>query len=286
MPDLSIVYELIGRALPFDCMRYGFMRHAFLGLLILAPMVSAMGVQAVNFRMAFFADAIGHSAFAGVALGLLLSVDPRYSMPALGLAVGMAIISFQRRSKLSVDTAIGVVMSAVLALGIAMVSRDRHLAKDIHGFLFGDILTIGDSEILTMLGLFAILSAFQFWGYNRMALMVVNQTLAKTHHVNVKAYQYAYAALLSIIVIFSVRAVGVFLVVAMLVVPAATARNLARSAGGMFWWALAVGLSSAIAGLLISAQRWSQMATGATVVLCACGWFVASIVIRKQRRTM
>ena len=285
MSGLSTIYDLTGRAMPLDCMHYGFMRHAMLGLLILAPMVSAMGVQVVNFRMAFFAEAIGHSTFAGVALGLLLSVSPSYSMPLLGLAVGAVIIALQKGSKLSVDTTIGVTMSAIVAFGIAMVSRDRHLAKDMHSFLFGDILTIDDTEILMMMGLFAILASFQFWGYNRMTLMVVNPILAKTHGVKVKVYQYAYAAMLSIIVIFSVRAVGVFLVTAMLVVPAATARNLARSAGGMFWWALAAGLSSAVIGLLISAQRWSQMATGATVVLCACVWFIASLAIRRQRRS-
>jgi zinc transport system permease protein len=85
------------------------------------------------------------------------------------------------------------------------------------------------------------------------------------------------------VVIASVEAVGVLLVTALLIVPAAAARNLARSAGGMFWWALLVGVTSSVAGLLLSAQDWARTATGATVVLCACAWFAASAVVGRLR---
>jgi zinc transport system permease protein len=111
----------------------------------------------------------------------------------------------------------------------------------------------------------------------------LNPALARAHRVQVAAYRYIYAALLSLVVIMSVRAVGVLLVTALLIVPAATARNLARSAGAMFWWALVVSLTSAVAGLLVSAQTWAQTATGATVVLCACVWFLLSAVMPRGR---
>ena len=219
--DLPSIYEIIGRAIPLACMKYHFMQHAFLGLLLLAPMASTMGVQVVNARMAFFSDAIGHSAFAGVALGIMLSIDPLWSMPLLGVAAGLGIVALQRRGKLSTDTAIGVSMSAVVAFGLAIISRDRHLARNMNSFLFGDILSINDTDILALAGLFSLLMAFQLWSYNRIALMTVNQIMAKTHGVSTRFYCYAQAALLSALVIFSVRAVGVFLVTAMLVVPAA-----------------------------------------------------------------
>lgn len=288
MLDLTPVYDLIAAALPFECMEARFMQQALLGLVLLAPMAAAMGVQVVNFRMAFFSDAISHSAFAGVALGLVLSVSAQWTMPAFGLMVGLGIMAVQRRSTLSSDTIIGVFFSAVIAFGLAVVSRDRNVARDLQRFLYGDILTIGDGDILALIALFVILMAFQACGYNRMLYVGLNPVLAKAHRVQVAVYQYLFAGLLSLVVIFSVWAVGVLLVTAMLIVPAAAARNFARSAGGMFWWAVAVSFSSSVAGLLVSAQDWARTATGATIILCSCLWFLASAAVsyRKGGRSM
>ena len=276
MIDLSSIYELIGRLLPFECLQTRFMQQAFLGLILLAPMAAAMGVQVVNFRMAFFSDAISHSAFAGVAIGLLASFNPDWTMPAFGLLVGLGIMAVQRRSTLSSDTVIGVFFSAVIAFGLAIVSRDRNVARDLQRFLYGDILTINDTEVVCLMVLFLVLLLFQAWGYNRLLYIGINPTLAKAHRVRVAGYQFAFAGLLSLVVIFSVRAVGVLLVTALLIVPAAAGRNLARSAGAMFWWALLVSFTSAVAGLIVSAQDWARTATGATIIIFAFFWFIFS----------
>jgi len=276
MIDLTHLYDLIPRLLPFDCMHARFMQQALVGLILLAPMAAAMGVQVVNFRMAFFSDAISHSAFAGIAIGLILGANVHLTTVLFGLAVGLGIMGVTRRMSLSVDTVIGVFFSTVIAFGLAVVSRDRSVARDLQRFLYGDILTIGDAQIGWMFLLFAGLMLFQLFSYNRLLYLGLNPGLAAAHGVRVRAYQYLFAALLSMVVIASVWAVGVLLVTAMLVVPAAAARNLARSAGGMFWWALAVGLSSAVAGLITSAQSWAHTATGATIVLYASGWFLVS----------
>jgi zinc transport system permease protein len=280
MIDLTVIYDLVPRLIPCKCLEARFMQQALIGLLLLAPMAAAMGVQVVNFRMAFFADAISHSAFTGVAIGLLTALNPRLTMPAFGLLIGLGIIAVQRRSTLSSDTVIGVFFSALIAFGLAVVSRDPNLARDMQRFLYGDILTIGDQEIIWLILLFVAITAFQAWGYNRMLYIGISPVLAKTHRVRVAAYQYVYAALLSLVVIFSVWAVGVLLVTALLIVPAATARNLTRTAGAMFWWALLVSCTSAVAGLLVSAQPWARTATGATVILFAFAWFVLSLFVR------
>lgn len=284
MSEWTALYDLIARLLPLDCMQARFMQMALVGLVLLAPMCAAMGVQVVNFRMAFFSDAISHSAFAGIALGLLFGFDVRLTTLAFGLAVGLTIMATTRKIALSSDTIIGVYFSTIIAFGLAVVSRERSVARDLQRFLYGDILTIGQAEIAWLLALFAGLMLFQAFSYNRMLLIGVNPPLAAAHGVRVRLYQYLFAALLSVIVIFSVWAVGVLLVTAMLVVPAATARNLARSAGGMFWWALIVSVSSAIAGLIISAQPWAHTATGATIILCASAWFALSVVVALARK--
>ncbi len=287
MIDLGPLYDLAAWLLPFDFMQARFMQQALVGLFLLAPMCAAMGVQVVNFRMAFFSDAISHSAFTGVALGLLFGVEARLSMALFAVAVGLSIISISRRTSLSIDTLIGVFFSAVVAFGLAIVSRDRSVARSLQQFLYGDILTLSNTEVSWLLILFVVLVTYQALSYNRLLYVSLNPVLASVHGVRLGLYQYAYAALLSLVVIFSVWAVGVLLVTAMLVVPTAAARNFARSAGAMFWWALLVAWTSAVAGLAISAQPWARTATGATVILCSFAWFVGSqiwAVVHKSPR--
>lgn len=279
MPELTYFYRLAAM-LPFECMDMLFMQQATVGLFLLAPMVAFMGVQVINFRMAFFADAISHSAFTGVALGLLLSIDPHLTMPFFGLLIGLLIVNGQRKTILSTDTLIGVFFSGVVAFGLAVVSKNNTIARDVQSFLYGDILTISNNDIWAMLILLVILLAFQTYGYNRMLYIGLNPLMAKVHGVRVANYQYIYAALLAFVVIFSVWAVGVLLVTAMLIVPAATARNFARTAGSMVWWSLLISISSAFSGLIISAQDWAGTATGATIILVAFGWFLASLIFQ------
>ena len=275
VPDFSLLYTLAAM-LPFDCMQVRFMQQAMVGLVLLAPMAAVMGVQVVNFRMAFFSDAISHSAFAGVALGLLFSVAPDISMPLFGVIVGISIMGTLRHSALSSDTVIGVFFSAVMAFGLAVVSRHAGVARDLQQFLYGDILTIDERELCWLLVLLITLLLFQVWGFNRLLYVSLNPLLARVHNIRVAVYQYLFAGLLALVVMCSVRAVGVLLVTAMLIVPAATARNLAQSAGAMFWWGIAVGIFSAGTGLILSAQDWMQTASGATIILVSCVCFLVS----------
>ncbi len=275
-------FYALAALLPFECFQTQFMQRALLGLMLLAPLTAVTGVQVVSFRMAFFSDAISHSAFAGVAVGLLLAVPPTWTMPAFGLAMGLGIMLIRRHSRLSGDTIIGVFFAAVMAFGLAVISRDPSTARDIQAFLYGDILTIGETEILTLAVMFAGMLVFQLVGYNRLLYIGLNPILARAHKIRVMFWQYAFAGLLALVVMLSVRAVGVFLVTAMLIVPAATARNLARTAGGMFWWALVVSLFAAFAGLVLSAQDWAHTATGATIVLIACAGFVGSLAVTRK----
>ncbi|MCH2176720.1 MAG: metal ABC transporter permease [Lentisphaeria bacterium] len=278
MPELTIIYDILAYLFPFEFMKISFMQRALLGLLLIAPMAAVMGIQVVNFKMAFFADAIGHSAFTGVALGLILGISPQWTMPAFGLFVGFSIMWSQRKSTLANDTIIGVFFSGVVAFGIAVVSRNSHVARDVQTFLYGDILTITDQDIWFILLLFFILFIFQFFAYNRLMYLGLNSTLAEVHGVKVSVYQFIFAGLLSLVVIFSVWAVGVLLVTALLIIPAASARNFANSSGQMFWYAIIISIVSAILGLFISTISSINTATGATVVLVSFIWYIISAI--------
>ncbi|WP_297228914.1 metal ABC transporter permease [uncultured Desulfovibrio sp.] len=282
LPDLKPVADALG-LLPLDCLHPVFMRQALLAVLLLAPMTAALGVSVITFRMAFFSDAIGHSAFAGVALGLLFSLDPLFTMPAFGVLVGLCIMAVRRGSLLSADTSIGIVFSAVVAFGLAVVSRTPGMGRNMAQFLYGDILTVTTAELGFLALLALVLLLFVLIGSNRLLLIALHPVMARAQGVRVALWQYAFAALLSLVVMMAVRAVGVLLVTALLIVPAATARHLARTAGGMFWWAQAVALSSGVAGLLLSAQSWFGAASGATIILVACAFFLLSTLWARRQ---
>ncbi|MDR2161679.1 MAG: metal ABC transporter permease [Desulfovibrio sp.] len=280
--DLSFLYAWL-EIFPMDCLQAPFMQRAFFALLLLAPMTATLGVQVVNARMSFFSDAISHSAFAGVALGLLLGVSPQVSMPLFGVLVGLGIMAVQRGSSLPPDTVIGVFFSGTVAFGLAVVSRERAVARDVQQFLYGDILAISQADIVWLLLLFLALAVFQAAAFNSMISLALNPQVARAHGVRAAACQYSFAALLALVVMFSVQAVGVLLVTALLIVPAAAARNMARSAGGMFWWAALSGACSALGGLLLSTWDWPGTASGATIILCSCAWFCVSMLFRPRR---
>ena len=252
MPDISSICHMLS-LLPLDCLKLSFMQQALLAVLLLTPMTAALGVEVISFRMAFFSDAIGHSAFAGVALGLLLSIDPHWSMPAFGVLVGLAVMAVRPGSALSSEKDIGIDLSADLAYALAEV-------------------------------LFVALLIFQIIGYNRLLYIALNPVMARVHGINVCLWQYAFSGLLALVVMFCVWTVGVLLVTAMLIVPAAAGRNFAQTAGGMFWWAQVVAVTSGVAGLLLSAQEWMSTASGATMILVACVWFALSSVWARLRR--
>ena len=278
------VSGLVAKLFPLECMEPEFMRRAMLGLLLIAPLAALSGVQVVNSRMSFFSDAIGHSAFAGVAVGLIFSLPPEFSMPALALAIGILIMYLRRGSRLSTDTVIGIIFSAVVAFGLAIVSRKIEKPAEVNKFLYGDILTINGREIALLAVLLAVFLAFQFFAWNRLLHISVNEQIAGVHRIKVAVYQYLFAALLSLVVILCVRAVGVLLVTAVLIVPAATARNCARNSRQLFFLSLLFSYTSCAGGLLISAQKWAKMPVGAAIVLLACALFAISFAIARLSR--
>lgn len=264
--------------LPFEWLEPQFMRQALLGLLLLSPMTAMLGIHVLNFRMAFFSDAVGHSAFAGLALGVIFSTPPETAVLLFGIIIGLGIMTVQRKSGLSADAAIGIVFSAVVAFGLAVVSRDPALARSVQQYLYGDILTISETEIAILFCLLIILAIFEFYGWNTLLALSLSPVLAKLDSRATALWQYLLAAILAIVVMFSVRTVGVLLVTAMLVVPAASARNFGNNMRGVFWWAIFIAISSSIAGLALSAQEWLATASGATVILVACLWFAISSI--------
>jgi len=288
---LPTIEQFFGR-LPFEWAQQTFMVRALIECLLLAPICAVMGVKMVNFRMAFFSDAISHSAFAGVAIGLLLNeffslpgddpFYPRLSLIGFGLLVGLGIALVRRRTSLSNDTVIGVFFSAVVALGIAIVTSSGSRTADFQRYLYGDILTLDAADLGLTALLAGVVLVFAGLGFNSMLMLGLNAELAHSRGIRVRLYDYLFAVVLALVVTVSIRTAGILLVTALLVVPAAAARNVAANAGGMLRWAIVFGLASAISGTLASYSPYlHNMSTGAAIVLTAALLFALSFVARR-----
>ncbi|MFZ9932050.1 MAG: metal ABC transporter permease [Chthoniobacterales bacterium] len=265
-------------ALPFEWARYGFMRLALLAVLLVSPLLGALGTVVVANRMAFFSEAVGHAAFTGIALGVLLGLsDPLWSMIGFALLLTLAITWVRRRGGLSSDTAIGLVMAFTVSLGIVILSRGGDFARYTN-FLIGDMLAITgrDVAVLGVLGL-AVLALFFFF-FNRLLLVTLSPAIARSRTRHAGAAELAFACLLAVVVTCALPWVGILVINALLILPAAAARNLARNTAQFFAWSVAVSLVAGIVGLV--ASFYASTATGATIVLVAMVFYLGTLVRR------
>jgi zinc transport system permease protein len=267
------IYNFLQIWVPFEWAQYAFVWRAMAAMLIIAPLCAALGVHVVNFRMAFFSDAISHSTFAGVALGVLWGINPLATLIGFGILSGLSITLVRDRSDLSPDTVISVILSATVAIGITVLYAQKE-TRNLESYLYGAVLAISDQELLLLLVLgILVFVGTGFW-FNRLFLISLNKNLAASRGISVRALEYGFSVMLAVVVTFSIRAIGLFLVTAMLVVPSATARNLARGISSLFWTALICALISGIAGILLSFY-WDAPA-GATTILIGCILFFFS----------
>jgi zinc transport system permease protein len=281
-PLLDFLFSAMGRVLPFGFAEPLFMKRAILAMLFIAPAAAAVGVPLVHFRMAFFSDAIGHSAFTGVAIGVLLGVHPLLTMVAFGLFVAWAITRVKGRTELSPDTVIGVFFSTVIALGVAIISAQKGLTRNLQAYLYGDLLAVSGAELFWMGALLIAVGAYLFLTFNRIMLLGVHEGFARSMGIPVRALEISFALVVALVVTTAIRAVGILLVTALLVVPAAAARNMARSAVSAFWGAIAIAVFSGLSG--IAASYYLDTATGATVVLFAAACFAATALHKGMSR--
>ena len=277
---MSAIYRVMDAVLPFECFRMGFMKNALLAMLLLTPLLALLGTMAVNRRMAFFSDALGHSALAGVGLGLLLGVQSELvSMIVFGVLWAVMISRINRTCGASADTIISVFSSTGIAVGLLILSRNGSFSK-YSALLAGDVLSIGADDLLWLAlalplgaGLWALL-------YNRLLLTAVNPALAQSRGVKTKWIEYAFVSLVAVAVMLSIRWVGVLLINALLILPAAAARNVSRTAAQHALLSVLIGLLCGVAGLV--AAYYLDTGVGAAVVLCAACCYGVTLPLRRR----
>lgn len=249
---MSWWYSLVG-ALPFEWVSMNFMKNALLAVLVMAPLFGLLSTVIVTGRMSFFSDALGHSAFTGIAIGVLCGVV-QPMIVAVALAVLFALLfSFVRsRTNQASDTIIGVFSSTAVALGIFIATMGGSSFSKFNQYLIGDILSVAPQEI----GLLAIVLALSLglWlmASNRMVLTMVHPQLASSRGIPVRWVQTAYTVCIAVVVTLSLTWVGLLVINSLLVLPAAAARNVAKNLRQYHLWSILLALASSIAGLLTS----------------------------------
>lgn len=264
--------------LPFEWAQYSFMRLALLAVIFIAPLLGGLGTVVVANRMAFFSEAIGHAAFTGIAIGVILGMaSPMWSMVGFALLLTLAIAWIRKRGGLSSDTAIGLVMAVTVSLGIVILSKGGDFARYTN-FLIGDMLGVTAADVAG-LGILAVVTAALFLVFfNRLLLSSVSPVLARSRTKRPGAAELAFACMLAVVVTCSLPWIGILVINALLIVPAAAARNLARNTAEFFAWAAGIAAVSGVAGLI--ASFYASTATGATIVLASVAVYMVTLVVR------
>jgi zinc transport system permease protein len=275
---MNELYRIMDVILPFEWARHAFMKDALLGVLLVTPAFALLGTMAVNNRMAFFSDAIGHSALTGIAIGVVAGLgSPLWSMVLFSIFLSAVILWVKRAGASSTDTVIGVFSSCAVALGVVLLSRSGGFTK-YSAYLIGDLLSIGPGDLLLLAGTLAAVLLVWFLFFNRLLLSGVNPALARSRGVRAGLYDTLFTMLTAVVVTLSIQWVGILIISSLLILPAAAARNIAGNMRRYHLYAVCIALFSGIAGLIIS-YYWGT-ATGATIVLVAAGCFAVTFAVK------
>lgn len=259
---LEIAINKTANTFPADWwLHSSFAVRALLAIALISVLCGAVGSQVVGNRMAFFSDALAHSAFAGITLGFIFALAVGQTkdsmliplvMVGVGVLVGLAINFVRERTGLSNDTVIGVFFAAAVGFGGMLFGAIQSKAMNPESFLFGNPLFVYENELLALLVLALVLAFILNRRYNHFVLASFSPSLARSRRIPIQWCNYLFIVVLALIVNLCIKAVGALLINAMLVVPAATAANIGRNLRQMFWGSILFSLAAGIGGLWIS----------------------------------
>jgi len=264
---------------------YAFVVNGFLCAFVVGPLLGGIGTMVVVKRMAFFSQAIGNAALTGVAIGVILGESytaPYVSMFSFCILFALFLNFSKNRTKMSSDTLIGVFLSISLAIGataLLWVSArvNTHILDTV---MFGSILTVNDTDMTVLLITALVTALVALPLYNQMLLASLNPSLAHVRGIKVHLLEYVFVLLVTILTVACVKIVGAVLVEALLLIPAAAARNLNRSIRGFVIWSIVFSTASCLIGVY-APMRWDlPVPSGGAIILTAAMIFVVTMIIR------
>ena len=277
---MNVIYDTLGSLLPFAWADYKFMINALIAVVLIAPLMGILGTMAVNNKMAFFSDALGHSAFTGIALGVLLGVkNELISLIAFGLFVALVITRVKNKGNASSDTVISVFSSTSVAVGLLILSYGGSFSK-YSSYLVGDILSISKREILCLFVTLIAVVVLWVFIFNKLLIISVNRELAASRGIKTNLYENIFVAVVAVVVMLSIKWVGILLINSLLILPSASARNIAKNSRQYLVSSVVISLLCAVSGLLIS--FYADTSAGATIVTVSAAVFFITYLFRKK----
>jgi zinc transport system permease protein len=272
----------------YEWFQYPFLVRGFLCVLLLAPLLGGISHLVVARRMAFFSAALGQAAITGVCVGLLLGEPlnaPYGGMFGFCLLSTLGMVYAKRRSQLPPDTLIGVFLALTLGLGLCLlvaVTRQFNVHQ-VEAVLFGSLLTVTDTDLVLLIVAGAGVAIVLLTRYNDLLLDSLSPQLAKARGIDSGFLEYLFAVVLTIAILVSLKVIGALLVEALVVVPAAASRNIARGTRAYLVWSVVVAFLAGAGGLAISTRL--LVPTGGAVVLAASLIFFLTLLVSAVRRT-
>lgn len=257
-----------------------FMIRAFLAALFLCPLCALMGVFVTARRMSFFSETIAHGALTGVAIGIWLGLS-KMTLPIIGfgLLVAVAIIWLKENTELMTDTIMALLLAGSISLGIFVLSQmPGGYVSQVHGILFGDILAVGDQDVVMSGILFTVIAACIFRYLNVLTLMSAHEDLAHVCGVNVRRANYLFVLALTITVAVTIQLLGIMLVTSLVVIPPAAARNVSCNLRQQIVYSLLIGVVGGLGGIALSYQF--NAPCGATIAMACIALFLLTLVVR------
>ena len=279
---MNIWYSLWD-ALPIEMFHWNFMKNALLAVLIMAPLFGICSTMIVTGKMSFFSDALGHSAFTGIAIGSICGLaDPTWMSVILAVAFSVLFSFVKSRSNQSADTIIGVFSSTAVALGVFVATLGGGSFTKYNRYLIGDLLSVTPSQIGLLAIVFVVVLLFWLFLSNRLFLSAMHPQLASSRGIPVAVLQGAFTALIAVVVTLAISWVGLLIINSLLVLPSAAARNVSRNLKQYHLFSVVFALFSCIVGLVIS--YFLGASTGAAICLVLAVVFAVSFLLRKVCR--
>ena len=279
---METIYGIMDTLLPLEAFRFSFMKNAFLAVLLLTPLLGLLGTMAVNHQMAFFSDALGHSAITGIGLGMLLGLrNDLVALLIFGTVWAILICVIKQSGSASADTIISVFSSTSIAAGLLILARGGKFAK-YSSLLIGDILAVTPGDLLALA--IALPLGVLLWAvmYNQLLLTSVSPSLARSRGIHIRVVECAFVVLVAFAVMLAIRWVGVLLINALLILPAAAGRNLVSNSRQHAVFTVLIALLSGILGLI--SAYYGDTSAGASIVLIAALFYALSLLARRFRK--
>ena len=280
---MELWYSIV-ELLPFSWAAEGsmyFMKNALLALLVVSPLFGILSTMVVTRHMSFFSDALGHSAFTGVAIGSLCGLaEPLWGAVIFAALLALLFTFVRRRTSLASDTVIGVFSSTAVALGIFIATFGGGSFTKFNSYLIGDILSVTPGK--TVLLALILLGVLLLWGffYNKLMLSAVHPALAGSRGINIFWQDALFSVAVAVVVTLSMTWVGLLVINSLLVLPGAAARNVARNMWQYHLLSFLGAVCAGVAGLLTS--YYMGPSAGASITLYLAAWFLVTFLLRKK----